>query len=96
MGLLRTLVDPENMLATANVSTKINSYIIIFSVKTLKDQYALSRNWFLFILQKTEKTEFLGFFYKHCMHVLTAPLLANTTEEKPSKGEPSGGFSTVF
>lgn len=41
----------------------------------------------IFILQKTEKTEFLGFFYKHCMHVLTAPLLANTTEEKPSKGE---------
>uniref|UniRef100_A0A8C1T1Y6 Serine/threonine-protein phosphatase 4 regulatory subunit 3 n=1 Tax=Cyprinus carpio TaxID=7962 RepID=A0A8C1T1Y6_CYPCA len=52
MGLLRTLVDPENMLATAN---------------------------------KTEKTEFLSFFYKHCMHVLSAPLLANTTEEKPSK-----------
>lgn len=42
---------------------------------------------YLFISQKTEKTEFLGFFYKHCMHVLTAPLLANTTEEKPSKGE---------
>uniref|UniRef100_A0A8C9WAV4 Serine/threonine-protein phosphatase 4 regulatory subunit 3 n=1 Tax=Scleropages formosus TaxID=113540 RepID=A0A8C9WAV4_SCLFO len=54
MGLLRTLVDPENMMATAS---------------------------------KTEKTEFLSFFYKHCMHVLTAPLLANTTEEKPSKGE---------
>uniref|UniRef100_A0A8C6TRQ2 Serine/threonine-protein phosphatase 4 regulatory subunit 3 n=1 Tax=Neogobius melanostomus TaxID=47308 RepID=A0A8C6TRQ2_9GOBI len=52
MGLLRTLVDPENMLATAN---------------------------------KTEKTEFLSFFYKHCMHVLSAPLLANTTEDKPSK-----------
>uniref|UniRef100_A0A8C2ZYF8 Serine/threonine-protein phosphatase 4 regulatory subunit 3 n=1 Tax=Cyclopterus lumpus TaxID=8103 RepID=A0A8C2ZYF8_CYCLU len=52
MGLLRTLVDPENMLATAN---------------------------------KTEKTEFLSFFYKHCMHVLSAPLLANTTEEKPGK-----------
>uniref|UniRef100_A0A4W3H7B3 Protein phosphatase 4 regulatory subunit 3C n=1 Tax=Callorhinchus milii TaxID=7868 RepID=A0A4W3H7B3_CALMI len=55
MGLLRTLIDPENMLATAN---------------------------------KTEKTEFLSFFYKHCMHVLSAPLLANTTDEKPSsKGE---------
>ncbi|XP_059212261.1 serine/threonine-protein phosphatase 4 regulatory subunit 3 isoform X2 [Centropristis striata] len=60
MGLLRTLVDPENMLATAN------SYYFLF--------------------QKTEKTEFLSFFYKHCMHVLSAPLLANTTEEKPSKG----------
>ncbi|XP_061890812.1 serine/threonine-protein phosphatase 4 regulatory subunit 3 isoform X2 [Entelurus aequoreus] len=54
MGLLRTLVDPENMLATAN---------------------------------KTEKTEFLSFFYKHCMHVLSAPLLANTAEEKPSKDD---------
>uniref|UniRef100_A0A4W5RAM3 Serine/threonine-protein phosphatase 4 regulatory subunit 3 n=1 Tax=Hucho hucho TaxID=62062 RepID=A0A4W5RAM3_9TELE len=53
MGLLRTLVDPENMMATAN---------------------------------KTEKTEFLSFFYKHCMHVLSAPLLANTTDDKPSKG----------
>ncbi|XP_043911185.1 serine/threonine-protein phosphatase 4 regulatory subunit 3B isoform X4 [Protopterus annectens] len=52
MGLLRTLIDPENMLATSN---------------------------------KTEKTEFLNFFYKHCMHVLTAPLLANTTEDRISK-----------
>uniref|UniRef100_A0AAY4B9U2 Serine/threonine-protein phosphatase 4 regulatory subunit 3 n=1 Tax=Denticeps clupeoides TaxID=299321 RepID=A0AAY4B9U2_9TELE len=48
MGLLRTLIDPENMLAPTN---------------------------------KTEKTEFLSFFYKYCMHVLTAPLLANTAEE---------------
>ncbi|XP_078464684.1 serine/threonine-protein phosphatase 4 regulatory subunit 3-like isoform X7 [Lampetra planeri] len=53
VALLRTLIDPENMLATAN---------------------------------KTEKTEFLSFFYKHCMHVLTAPLLANTAEDKPGKG----------
>ncbi|KAJ8274786.1 hypothetical protein COCON_G00094110 [Conger conger] len=54
MGLLRALLDPENMLATAN---------------------------------KTEKTEFLSFFYKHCMHVLSAPLLANTTDKKPSKDD---------
>ncbi|XP_035630415.1 serine/threonine-protein phosphatase 4 regulatory subunit 3-like isoform X1 [Oncorhynchus keta] len=54
MGLLRTLVDPENMMATAN---------------------------------KTEKTEFLSFFYKHCMHVLSAPLLANTTDDKPSRDD---------
>ncbi|NXY88778.1 P4R3B phosphatase, partial [Alcedo cyanopectus] len=54
MGLLRTLIDPENMLATAN---------------------------------KTEKSEFLNFFYNHCMHVLTAPLLANTAEEKCDKGD---------
>ncbi|NXG17755.1 P4R3B phosphatase, partial [Grallaria varia] len=52
MGLLRTLIDPENMLATAN---------------------------------KTEKSEFLNFFYNHCMHVLTAPLLANTAEERCDK-----------
>ncbi|XP_041106911.1 serine/threonine-protein phosphatase 4 regulatory subunit 3-like isoform X6 [Polyodon spathula] len=52
MGLLRTLIDPENMLAPSN---------------------------------KTEKTEFLSFFYKYCMHVLTAPLLANTAEEKTGK-----------
>uniref|UniRef100_A0AAR2LIC0 Serine/threonine-protein phosphatase 4 regulatory subunit 3 n=1 Tax=Pygocentrus nattereri TaxID=42514 RepID=A0AAR2LIC0_PYGNA len=52
MGLLRTLIDPENMLAPTN---------------------------------KTEKTEFLSFFYKYCMHVLTAPLLANTAEERKGK-----------
>uniref|UniRef100_H3CPT6 Serine/threonine-protein phosphatase 4 regulatory subunit 3 n=1 Tax=Tetraodon nigroviridis TaxID=99883 RepID=H3CPT6_TETNG len=52
MGLLRTLIDPENMLASTN---------------------------------KTEKTEFLSFFYKYCMHVLTAPLLANTAHDKNPK-----------
>uniref|UniRef100_A0A8C8DUM2 Serine/threonine-protein phosphatase 4 regulatory subunit 3 n=1 Tax=Oryzias sinensis TaxID=183150 RepID=A0A8C8DUM2_9TELE len=52
MGLLRTLIDPENMLASTN---------------------------------KTEKTEFLSFFYKYCMHVLTAPLLANTAHDKTTK-----------
>ncbi|NXE18771.1 P4R3B phosphatase, partial [Ardeotis kori] len=60
MGLLRTLIDPENMLATAN---------------------------------KTEKSEFLNFFYNHCMHVLTAPLLANTSEDKCEKGN---AFVLVF
>uniref|UniRef100_A0A2K6TNV5 Protein phosphatase 4 regulatory subunit 3B n=1 Tax=Saimiri boliviensis boliviensis TaxID=39432 RepID=A0A2K6TNV5_SAIBB len=52
MGLLRTLIDPENMMATTN---------------------------------KTEKSEFLNFFYNHCMHVLTAPLLTNTSEDKCEK-----------
>ncbi|KAK3507598.1 hypothetical protein QTP70_029670 [Hemibagrus guttatus] len=56
MGLLRTLIDPENMLAPTN---------------------------------KTEKTEFLSFFYKYCMHVLTAPLLANTAEERKDLPEGS-------
>ncbi|XP_078727986.1 serine/threonine-protein phosphatase 4 regulatory subunit 3-like isoform X1 [Lampetra fluviatilis] len=54
MGLLRVLVDPENMMATAN---------------------------------KTEKTEFLSFFYRRCMHILSAPLLANTTENSLCKDD---------
>ncbi|NXD84915.1 P4R3B phosphatase, partial [Halcyon senegalensis] len=61
MGLLRTLIDPENMLATTN---------------------------------KTEKSEFLNFFYNHCMHVLTAPLLANTSEDKCEKGNVNFLFPT--
>ena len=36
MGIIRTLLDPENMLASVN---------------------------------KSEKTDFLNYFYKHCMHV---------------------------
>ena len=36
MGIIRQLLDPENMLASAN---------------------------------KSEKTDFLNYFYKHCMHV---------------------------
>ncbi|KFR06140.1 Serine/threonine-protein phosphatase 4 regulatory subunit 3B, partial [Opisthocomus hoazin] len=62
MGLLRTLIDPENMLATTN---------------------------------KTEKSEFLNFFYNHCMHVLTAPLLANTSEDKCEKVVGSTKSNTV-
>ncbi|XP_072525919.1 serine/threonine-protein phosphatase 4 regulatory subunit 3-like isoform X3 [Salminus brasiliensis] len=62
MGLLRTLIDPENMLAPTN---------------------------------KTEKTEFLSFFYKYCMHVLTAPLLANTAEERKDLPEESTKVNPV-
>ncbi|XP_065563611.1 serine/threonine-protein phosphatase 4 regulatory subunit 3-like isoform X2 [Artemia franciscana] len=47
-GILRILLDPENMMASMN---------------------------------KSEKTDFLSFFYKHSVHVLIAPLLANTLEE---------------
>lgn len=52
MGIIRTLLDPENMLASVN---------------------------------KSEKTDFLNHFYKHCMHVFIAPLLSNTVDstEKP-------------
>jgi len=51
-GILRLLIDPENMLASIN---------------------------------KSEKADFLNFFYKHSMHVLVAPLLSNTTGDRPSK-----------
>ncbi|XP_031435367.1 serine/threonine-protein phosphatase 4 regulatory subunit 3 [Clupea harengus] len=62
MGLLRTLIDPENMLAPTN---------------------------------KTEKTEFLSFFYKYCMHVLTAPLLANTAEDSDERAEIQEGSTKI-
>ncbi|XP_051945942.1 serine/threonine-protein phosphatase 4 regulatory subunit 3-B-like isoform X2 [Xyrauchen texanus] len=62
MGLLRTLIDPENMLAPAN---------------------------------KTEKSEFLTFFYKYCMQVLTAPLLANTADEITDLSEGSTKVNPV-
>jgi len=52
-GLLKVLLDPENMMANKN-----------------------------------EKSEFLGFFYRHCMHVLMAPVLANTADDRgPSKDD---------
>lgn len=54
MGVLRILIDPENMLASTN---------------------------------KTEKTDFLNYFYKHSIHVLIAPLLANTVDNHPAKDD---------
>ncbi|XP_008694670.1 serine/threonine-protein phosphatase 4 regulatory subunit 3B-like [Ursus maritimus] len=48
MGLLRTLLDPENMLATSS---------------------------------KCERSEFLNFFYKHCIHNFIAPLIVTTSED---------------
>ncbi|XP_074036901.1 serine/threonine-protein phosphatase 4 regulatory subunit 3 flfl [Leptinotarsa decemlineata] len=52
MGVLRILLDPENMLTPAN---------------------------------KSEKTDFLNFFYKHSVQILIAPLLENTVHDKPQK-----------
>ncbi|EDV24035.1 uncharacterized protein TRIADDRAFT_50359 [Trichoplax adhaerens] len=48
-SILRTLLDPDNMIIRPN---------------------------------RTEKSEFLTFFYKHCMHILIAPLLAATSSSK--------------
>ncbi|XP_032520992.1 serine/threonine-protein phosphatase 4 regulatory subunit 3 isoform X2 [Danaus plexippus] len=36
-------------------------------------------------VNKSEKVDFLNFFYKHSIQTLIAPLLQNTTGEKPSK-----------
>ncbi|KAK9874033.1 hypothetical protein WA026_002386 [Henosepilachna vigintioctopunctata] len=52
MGVLRILLDPENMLTSAN---------------------------------KSEKTDFLNFFYKHSVQILIAPLLADTANDTPQK-----------
>uniref|UniRef100_A0A8D8N171 Serine/threonine-protein phosphatase 4 regulatory subunit 3 n=1 Tax=Culex pipiens TaxID=7175 RepID=A0A8D8N171_CULPI len=51
MGVLRILLDPENMLSSVN---------------------------------KSEKSDFLNFFYKHSIQTLTAPLLLNTLTDKPA------------
>lgn len=39
------------------------------------------------IANKNEKAEFLAFFYRNCMHVMMAPLLANTAGETPGKDD---------
>lgn len=52
MGVLRILLDPENMLGQVN---------------------------------KSEKTDFLNFFYKHSVQILIAPLLENTAQGEPQK-----------
>nr|CAG4647692.1 EOG090X01QS [Moina brachiata]SVE92863.1 EOG090X01QS [Moina brachiata] len=36
-------------------------------------------------INKSEKSDFLNFFYKHSMHVLVNPLLSNTTGDRPTK-----------
>eukprot|EP00096_Caligus_rogercresseyi_P001334 TRINITY_DN120_c3_g1_i1.p1 TRINITY_DN120_c3_g1~~TRINITY_DN120_c3_g1_i1.p1 ORF type:complete len:912 (+),score=311.72 TRINITY_DN120_c3_g1_i1:300-3035(+) len=56
MGIIKTLLDPENMLGSAN---------------------------------KSEKTDFLNYFYRNCMRVLIEPLMDCTSGEKPSVMEPS-------
>ncbi|XP_003416056.1 serine/threonine-protein phosphatase 4 regulatory subunit 3B-like [Loxodonta africana] len=57
MGLLRSLLDPDNMLAVPS---------------------------------ERQRSEFLNFFYKRCMHVLIGPLLASTSEDKCEKDNTGG------
>lgn len=44
--------------------------------------------------QKTEKNEFLQFFYKRCMPKLCGPLVANTERDRPLKG--NGVFASLI
>lgn len=41
----------------------------------------------LVIVNKIEKIEFLGFFYKYCMYVFIVFLLVNIIEDKFSKDD---------
>ncbi|XP_059476102.1 serine/threonine-protein phosphatase 4 regulatory subunit 3 isoform X2 [Neocloeon triangulifer] len=54
MGVLRILLDPENMLAS---------------------------------ISKSEKTDFLNYFYKHSIQVLIDPLLVNTEGDAPIRDD---------
>lgn len=38
-------------------------------------------------VQKSEKTEFLAYFYRKSMRILLAPLLANTSSGRILRGE---------
>lgn len=71
-SILRLLLDPENMMATSVVNVCINRLHNKSPIIFLNQQ-------------KSEKSEFLSFFYKNCMNVLTNPLLANTVDGKPKK-----------
>lgn len=78
---------PEFPLDQVNVDSLILLWDLCKNVISSSKSCCSAKLFFSFFpLQKTEKTEFLSFFYKHCMHVLSAPLLANTTDETPSKG----------
>ena len=55
---------------------------LIWGIKVLIDPENM-----LATSNKTEKTEFFSFFYKHSMHVLTAPLFSVTATERPSKDD---------
>ena len=58
-----------------------------------KKEHIMLTDNFLMFLQRTERSEFLSFFYRHNMHVLTAPVLAVTaTDELTGKGKNKGNF----
>ena len=61
MGIIRTLLDPENMLARWLMMTTI--MMMLHNPEFIQYFYLL-----LFSVNKSEKTDFLNHFYKHCMH----------------------------
>ena len=69
-SILRLLLDPENMIATSVNNVSLESKAAKVLIKWC-DQ------------QKSEKSDFLNFFYKNCMNVLVAPVLSNTADGAP-------------
>lgn len=69
--LLNTLID-----ILLSSDDKGQGVVLVQLIKNLLDtgNMDLGEN-------KTEKSEFLSFFYRHCMHTLTAPLLAATATD---------------
>lgn len=67
-GLLKMLIDPDNMLTSSSMTV---------SSLTAKSQSSL-QGPSVFQQQKSEKSEFLNYFYKYCIHCLTVPILAAT------------------
>ncbi|XP_041525184.1 serine/threonine-protein phosphatase 4 regulatory subunit 3B isoform X2 [Microtus oregoni] len=93
LGILPSLEIVMGMddLQVRSAATDIFSYLVEFSPSMVRE----------FVMQeaqqsddKTEKSEFLNFFYNHCMHVLTAPLLTNTSEDKCEKDHLLGSNKT--
>lgn len=54
---------------------------LMYIIKDLLDP----ENMLAAVNNKQEKTDFLNYFYKHCMHVLIGPLLANTVNDNPER-----------
>lgn len=76
-SILRLLLDPENMLATSMVN--VSSSVTLSDIdhdQSLTDVVSL---------QKSEKTDFLNFFYKRCMSVLLQPIFSRTANYEPLK-----------
>ena len=47
------------------------------------------------VQQTVEKSLFLNYFYKHCMHRVMAPLMAQTAAERVSNGKGTGGKACI-